>query len=442
FADPEVVHTMQGRLEMRRLLPLVRLDLEGHLLRLLDGEKKTVARVRFERPWVRPLSGSAGTPSGEGPEPLELPRRLRLEPVRGYRAQETEVLRLFADRFSLTPAERGLFTEAMDAAGLAPGGYSSKVSISLHPRQPTSAALRTALRSLFDTMLINREGTRLDLDSEFLHDFRVALRRSRSAMSQVKRVFPADLEAHFRKEMKWLGGATGPTRDLDVFLLTIPAYRASLPAAIRRDLEPLNAFLEAHQEEAQAELARVLETPRYRSFEHDWGKLLAEEAPESDPDTPSAEAPNARRPIGKVASERIWRMYRRVIRDGSRIGSESPDEDLHDLRIECKKLRYLLELFRSLYTSGEVDRSIKELKRLQENLGDFNDYCVQEDKLRSFAEQMMAEGDAPAATLLAMGRLQRLLEEHQGSARARFAEIFSRFASDENRRRFRRLFKT
>ena len=45
-------------------------------------------------------------------------------------------------------------------------------------------------RSL-QTLRINEDGVRKDLDSEFLHDFRVAVRRTRSALSQIKGVFPA-----------------------------------------------------------------------------------------------------------------------------------------------------------------------------------------------------------------------------------------------------------
>jgi CHAD domain-containing protein len=127
-----------------------------------------------------------------------------------------------------------------------------------------------------------------------------------------------------------------------------------------------------------------------------------------------------------------------VWKKGGAIGPESPAEALHGLRIDCKKLRYLLEFFRSLYPSSEIDPLVKALKQLQDNLGDFNDLEVQQEKLRDFARQMVEEGEVAPATLLAMGELVAGLRRFQEEERLAFAEHFSRFS--EHRRAFRRLF--
>ena len=64
-------------------------------------------------------------------------------------------------------------------------------------------------------------GTIADVDSEFLHDFRVAVRRTRSLQRQLEPVFPPEPLAHFRSEFRWLQQATGPVRDLDVHQLDL-----------------------------------------------------------------------------------------------------------------------------------------------------------------------------------------------------------------------------
>ncbi len=141
-----------------------------------------------------------------------------------------------------------------------------------------------------------------------------------------------------------------------------------------------------------------------------------------------------------LARERIWRVYRRVLRKGRAIGADTPAAALHRLRIEAKKLRYLLEFFRSLFPEPEILPLIKALKQLQDNLGDFNDFEVQQTKLRAFAQQMHDDGRSRAATLMAMGRLVESLEAGQAEERQRFAGCFKQFRGKENRRSFRRLF--
>ena len=79
----------------------------------------------------------------------------------------------------------------------------------------------------------NEPGVRADIDSEFLHDYRVAVRRTRSALSQIKDVLPEDKVEHFKTEFGWLGQMTGPTRDLDVYLLQFEHLRNQLPEYMR-----------------------------------------------------------------------------------------------------------------------------------------------------------------------------------------------------------------
>ena len=74
---------------------------------------------------------------------------------------------------------------------------------------------------------------REQLDTEFLHDFRVALRRTRSLLGQIRDVFPAAAVEHFSSEFSWIGRLTGPPRDLDVLLLALRGRSRDIAA---RDL--------------------------------------------------------------------------------------------------------------------------------------------------------------------------------------------------------------
>ncbi|MGB5427663.1 MAG: CHAD domain-containing protein, partial [Gammaproteobacteria bacterium] len=268
----------------------------------------------------------------------------------------------------------------------------------------------------------------------FLHDFRVAIRRTRSALSQIKAVFPKQIVARYKTEFAWLGQITTPSRDLDVYLLTFDEYRNSLPVSMQADIEPLRDFLIRHQKIEHRVLVKALDSARYRRIVTNWRSFL--EQPVNERST----LKNAGRPVLDVACERIWRMYRVALKEGNAINAESPAEALHELRKTCKKLRYLMEFFQSLYPSSDIKELIRILKTLQDNLGDFQDYEVQVSTLKDFSHQMVAEGQVPPDTLLAMGILIDALERRQHQAREEFSGRFAEFSQPHNQERFRKLF--
>jgi CHAD domain-containing protein len=250
----------------------------------------------------------------------------------------------------------------------------------------------------------------------------------------MKTVFPATTLNRFREKFAWLGSITSPTRDLDVYLLKFENYRNQLPEALQADLEPLRTFLQRHHEQEQTRLSRQLQTARYRQLKNQWRRYLTSPLPQR----PAAD--DARRPIGEVGPRRTWRMYKRVLREGRAITPESPAEDLHELRKSCKKLRYLMEFFQHLYPAKKIRALIKELKGLQENLGDFQDLDVQIHTLKLYSEQMTQEGDMTPRTELAMDMLMKSLETRMREVRGVFDSRFQQFACKSNEQRFRHLF--
>lgn len=425
-------------LSMRRLLPIVEVARQRQLLRVVDDEAKTVVRIYLTTGSAKPAAVQAQLANGtSAAEPRALPTLLRVEGVRGYDRDFDAVEQHLRQELGWKPQGTDELTLAVAATGREPGDYASKLQLVLSPSMTAGQALRKIFLDLLGAIERNEVGTRRDLDSEFLHDLRVAVRRTRSALSQVKGTLPPEVLARFKDEFKWIGGLTGPTRDLDVYLLKFDDYTAALPPSIGDDLAPLHEFLVAEQRREQRRLARALGGERYRRILTDWREFLEAWDGQS---TDDPETRKASRAVRKVASRRIWKVYLRIIANGQHaVDHDSPAEELHDLRIECKKLRYLMEFFKSLY-DAEIQTSIKILKRLQDNLGDFNDYEVQRDKLGDFAERLFTQGKTPVATFLAMGRLQAQLEAGQDGERRRFAQCFSEFARPEGRALFERLF--
>ena len=136
--------------------------------------------------------------------------------------------------------------------------------------------------------------------------------------------------------------------------------------------------------------------------------------------------------IDVLAADRIRRVYRRMVRDGSEIGDDSPPEVLHELRKRGKELRYLLEMFGGLFDPKVVKPMVKTLKQLQDVLGDFQDTAVQSELLRDLRDDLAAEPGGPAA-LIALGAVLDALAAAQQDARDHFAGRFATFAAADQR---------
>ncbi|MBK1730791.1 CHAD domain-containing protein [Thiococcus pfennigii] len=421
-----VAERLAPALGVRRLLPTITiLGREQTLYVAGDGGRPLVRLLVVVGEFREPTRGRSGP----------LAARLRLEGLPGHAAEADALAAVLHKDLALQRARTSPFTEALAAAGRRPGDYSTKLDFRLDPEARADESAKAILRDLLATIEANIEGAKTHLDPEFLHDLRVATRRTRSALGQIRGVFPPERVAHGKARFAWLQQATGEARDLDVYRLALGDYLAALPPALRPHLAPLEDHLIARHREAQRRLTEALESAEFHTLIDDWRAFLA--APATTHDAPV----NAARPIKAEADASLWRLYRRVRDEGRAIGPDSPPADLHELRKSAKKLRYLMEFFRRLYPKDEIAPLIKLTKALLDNLGLFQDLAVQGRFLREAARRMAADGEADTDTLLAMGALiGSLLQRGQG-AREAFGETFARFDTAGHRATFRRLFK-
>jgi len=413
-------------LSVRALLPQLELRVRRRYLNKLNKDKKTVLRiVLHEYELLHPATASY----------KKLQKRLEIVPVKGYVKSYKQVLDFIEGELCLPKSEEDILIIALNALGRQPADYSSKGKCVLQANMPATAAIASLLKQMLQVMAANEQGILEDIDSEFLHDYRIALRKTRSALKQIKDVFPQRELEDLQLQMNWLGSVTSPARDIDVYLLKFPGYRQMLPAELQQHLEPLQALLLRKKRTAYKNLATVLKSKRYADFQNQYWEFL------HAPVAQRAELVNAGRAIKSVADERIWKVYKRALKEGNAIQDDSPAEDLHELRKTCKKLRYLMELFQSLYGIKAIKPLVKELKGLQDNLGEYNDLHVQAETLKEFAMEMEKQSALSPETQQAMSLLIRHIEELQAEERAHFANRFESFSSKEVKHKFRRLFK-
>ena len=111
------------------------------------------------------------------------------------------------------------------------------------------------------------------------------------------------------------------------------------------------------------------------------------------------------------------------------------------VRKRGKELRYLMEFFAALHDPATHRSAVRELKQLQDCLGEIQDGHVQREAIRALAARMVAERATPAATLLAMGELAAQLDAAASEARDDFGTRFAGFTSDRNAQRIASLTK-
>jgi CHAD domain-containing protein len=302
--------------------------------------------------------------------------------------------------------------------------------VPLDPAMPAIDGFRAVLANLADTIVANWEGTIDRLDPEFLHDLRVAVRRTRTIVTQGKKVLPPAVVEQAGERFASLGSLTGPARDLDVYLIEWHSYTEPLGADAMDALEPVRAVLERRRDAAHAALGAAMRSDEAAELMAAWQAWLNE--PIGD------EAPNvhAERALGNVVAKRLGRVHATLVEDGRRIGPDTAAAEIHDLRKDAKKLRYLLECFASLVPKGPRKAFVRPLKALQDNLGEHQDAEVHIATLRAVAGELHDLG-ASSDTMIAIGQLTERLDQQRLAARAEFSRRFAAYDSKSTRRALR-----
>jgi CHAD domain-containing protein len=403
--------------EMRALRPTVGCTAEVTEVWRRDGSDKIVSSVRvlFD---IRTASGAPFAATVVEVDELSghpgaAKRTRQLMAASGWAESESTLVELVAG-----------------AGGYDLAGFRDSPTVPLNAADRAVDGFAAVLQNLAASMTANLPGTIADVDTEFLHDLRVAIRRTRAILSRAKRVLPDDARQKFQLAFADFGGHTSEVRDLDVYLLGWDRDIASLSPTTRSALDPIRALLVQRRARAQQELRQVLTSAATSQMLNSWSACLAEPG--------RAEA--AERPLGAFVAEQITKVERRLVTDGRAITDESPAAEVHQLRKDAKRLRYMVECFGGL--PGDVPRKafVGQLKALQNNLGVHQDADVQAEWLRNvvLTEPSVRGHDE---LLVAVGQLIELMEQRQRDARREFADRFRRFDSDVTRRHLRELLR-
>jgi CHAD domain-containing protein/transposase-like protein len=249
--------------------------------------------------------------------------------------------------------------------------YPLQSAVGLKSEDTLAEAGRKILGFHFARMLAYEPGTRLGEDIEALHDMRVATRRMRAALrifgvSYTKKTHQALLDG-----LRATGQALGHMRDLDVFIENLHNFQKALPEADQPAFEHMLETWLAQRDRARREMLAYLDSKAYQKFKEMLLEFVTTPGLGVKPITTQTPTPSRLRHLAPGLIYTRWaevQAYEDVIPQASL-------ETLHQLRISFKQLRYTLESFEEVL-GQEKQPLIKEVKGLQDHLGELNDAHV------------------------------------------------------------------
>lgn len=289
---------------------------------------------------------------------------LELELVEGEAADLQRFAIELAENLPLLPVDRSKAERGYRLfLGQTPGPRKSTPT-PLDPTLTPSEAFVTLARALQAAWQENQFGAVMAGEAEYIHQFRVALRR----LSTLLKVFAPCLDAAaaetWVERLKAVAAQAGKVRDLDVMLETIlkPLQAGKLAKPDRQLVgQAIVACKQARKRAAAAECGQL-----------ERGALLLRFSRE----IPMLTVSSADREIRAFAQSSLVHLHARALKRLTAVRKSRDPECAHRLRIALKHLRYSCEFFQGTFEPVAMRKFANAVAGLQDQLGLANDLHV------------------------------------------------------------------
>ena len=284
------------------------------------------------------------------------------------------------------------------------------------PHDAAGSAARSTIAFYFHS-LSEQVAAAANSGVEPVHQVRVASRRLRAAVRlfspYIQSIKPRDIE----ERLRWIGAQAGAVREFDTLEKLSRRMMKKLDPAMVKDLDPIWEEFKQGRQTAAENLAKALNSPRYKSLAH---RLSGRIEITAEGDVAFASA----------APKLISPMLKSAIRAGEKLSDDPAPEQLHELRKRSKNARYTLEMMMGL--GGKTLRQIlKHLEDLQEVLGDYHDAAVAVDWMKNF----VGSRELPANVAFGCGALAESIQLRERKLKRRSLRAWHRFIRADPYRR-------
>lgn len=257
-------------------------------------------------------------------------------------------------------------------------------------RLPAALAARHIALAHLDAIRVAQARLKDSGDAEVLHDFRVALRRTRSVL-RAYHPWLGGMPRKLRRQLRALTRDTNVARDTEVMMGWLKTGRRKIQDKHRPGFLWLQALLERRYADTSAEITREV-LKEFSGIETRLREFL-EPATDAEPEAPPAPA------YAAVTADLIRQHLAELADHLAGIGSAADAKAIHATRIRGKRLRYLIEPLAGELPSAKI--IVARMKQFQDRFGVLCDAFVQARELAAAVET--------AGAVAARGRLERAL---------------------------------
>ena len=272
-------------------------------------------------------------------------------------------------------------------------------------------------------MQAHEAGSRTGDDIESLHKMRVAVRRMRSLMRLLRGYYPDKTVARTETRLRRIARVLGAIRDLDVLILDLQQFGATLPPESQQHANVLVSRLDRRRSKRRKRLNAFLDSKRYERSLRQLESFAGNQTRRADRPLRPYEPQELRHVLPSLLHQRLA-----IVSAYDAVLPAADDKRLHALRVECKRLRYAIEFFAPVL--GASAASFLELvTAMQDTLGRINDIAVFVSRLQKLKEL------PPAQAVIVEGYIASRNDELI-SLRATFYAEWTRLNTRAQRRHF------
>ncbi len=251
--------------------------------------------------------------------------------------------------------------------------------------------------------------------TEPLHQSRITTRRLRNALKLFRDLFPKTEVKTWNRQLRAYAKSTNRARELDSYILFLSEYRKKLSRrplklAVGRVIRQLSAERTAVQPSVARGVAALNRNKTLRSIRLAVGRL------------DRGEAGTSSRRLAKRASRAVSKGVDRVFAYESYVSKPKRGEELHQMRIEIKHLRYLLEDLEA-FLGKRAAFFIKSARSLQKVLGELHDA---DDRVTTL-KTLLPPGKKGTVDAEALSLLRKKCKTVRAKAYSRFVKQWQDF---------------
>ncbi|HEX5708202.1 MAG TPA: CHAD domain-containing protein [Pyrinomonadaceae bacterium] len=206
-----------------------------------------------------------------------------------------------------------------------------------------------------------------------VHDMRVASRRVRSALRDFMPYLNKKRMAEVREELRRVAGILGAVRDEDVAIALLEKLSEEAPEEMRAGIGVFAAKREARREEARRELVEEFAGESLARLREEFTRALAQSAKSRGEESDEDDAEGAALTFAGAGREVILARWRELEKLSRSLYDPFDTEELHDMRIAAKRLRYAVELLTSCLGGDALKPFAEEVAEMQKSLGELHD---------------------------------------------------------------------